>query len=128
MREYEYMAWDQKNKRMWEVTEIKWEDGKVVYIRGTTDYFGKKDQPIGAHKDFAEIDDIVLRQFTGLLDKNGKEIYEGDILSTAKCGPVVWEEDCYLCGGKYQMYLSSEARYGEVIGNIYETPELLKEN
>jgi uncharacterized phage protein (TIGR01671 family) len=89
-----------------------------------------------------------LMQFTGLHDKNGKEIYEGDIVKEYRvplgCGslekwnelskvvrrisPVMWSEDelGFVVGdsriGVYNMWNNLE-----VIGNIYENPELLKE-
>lgn len=74
---------------------------------------------------------LIKSQFTGLKDKNGKEIFEGDILEKypkvrgkvifdedVGCFKVIWEELSwdYVSGDK------------EVIGNIYENPELLEES
>lgn len=79
-----------------------------------------------------------LMQFTGLTDKNGKEIYEGDILKITAfwdnelfygC-PVVFDEGMF--GFKIKEYttvnnvMDISAFITEVIGNIYENPELLE--
>lgn len=70
-----------------------------------------------------------LMQYTGLKDKNGKEIYEGDILKerTGKLSKVVWELDGWFVSGKWpDGYgpLSVQLPDAEVIGNVYENPEL----
>lgn len=67
-----------------------------------------------------------LMQFTGLLDKNGKEIYEGDILSADRNEPWVMQWNAY---GRWESNTDAEININwtgwEVIGNIYENPELL---
>lgn len=80
---------------------------------------------------------ITYMQYTGLTDKNGKEIYEGDIISwkdtmkfhgeeIAATDVVEWSDDeaCYITGMRYLKFAAS---HGEVIGNKYENPELLKD-
>lgn len=76
-----------------------------------------------------------LMQFTGLLDKNGKEIYEGDVVRCGRSITVVeWEneinQDFYWGNAagfvfNFNPNEMGETRDFEVIGNIYETPNLL---
>jgi uncharacterized phage protein (TIGR01671 family) len=68
--------------------------------------------------------DIVIQQFTGLLDKNGKEIYEGDWVTwntTKYKHRVEMKEGCWKVGAT----ILGRLKEVEVIGNIYENPSLL---
>jgi uncharacterized phage protein (TIGR01671 family) len=80
--------------------------------------------------DDAEIKGRILMQFTGLLDKNGKEIYEGDIVDsklydgTRKNYVVEYRDGSFVIG------LTELGKWIEdviVIGNIYENPNLLED-
>lgn len=79
-----------------------------------------------------------IGQYTGLTDKNGKKIFEGDIVSErppmntiAYIGKVVWDEEMTLFRVVFDTpsnccILGTYSRSYTVIGNIYDNPELLK--
>lgn len=85
--------------------------------------------------------DIVWMQFTGLIDKNGKEIYEGDIVTYKRSignwtgqymtttHKIVFSEEVFAFVMDYgSSYIKLRKHWGyeyEVIGNIYENPEIL---
>ncbi|SRR5258708_5764768 len=83
-----------------------------------------------------ELKKAIFLQFTGLKDKNVKEIYEGDLMQTPHNGyepreilEVVYDQDRFeLHGvGENKNYITPLVNGDEVvIGNIYENPELLK--
>lgn len=81
-------------------------------------------------------DDIPVMQYTGLKDKNGKEIWEGDILKLIDINVSVFFNSAtasfdfqYEGGDCESLYSNIEAGIEmEVIGNIYENPELLKQS
>lgn len=77
--------------------------------------------------------DIILMQFTGLKDKNGKEIFEGDVVLSASGKEkyvVIWEHSGWFtksCAfGQNITSLYPHAIRQTIIGNIYENPELVK--
>ena len=133
---------------------------REILFRGKTDngewVYGHYVYQYGAHMiylpdgtdreygfDYHHIIPETVGQFTGLTDKNGKKIFEGDIISTDIKRPylvVEFRDGCFMfnCndGGEdyYDIMLPickeahTEYEYGEVIGNIHDNPELLKES
>ena len=75
-------------------------------------------------------EEYVVQQFTGLFDKDGKEIYEGDILldGDKNLKEVQWEYTTYVLfyiKGFWFDKLSGREMHSKIIGNIFENPELL---
>ena len=119
-REIKFAFWHKQKKEMWSAQSIDW-DAREVCNGG----------------DIASLNDGVLLQYTGLKDKNGKEIYEGDVVRIWAdpkdyngykghnyIGVVEWDE--FILG-----FISSDGHglkdfeFIEIVGNIYENPELL---
>ena len=114
--------------RVWSDYWKKYATEAELYMDGSVDATFEDDDGVPHH----ENTDLVVEFPTGLKDKNGKEIYEGDIV---KCGPysarpIVFEEGRYWLGEEPDdLFFSSGFFHGgiEVIGNIHENPELLEE-
>lgn len=85
MREIKFRAWDTKCKKMYEVLDIYWMGGEIEDIVVFNPVDGEKNKELTP----SEYD---LMQYTGLKDKNGKEIYESDL--------VIWD------GGQYEVLFS----------------------
>jgi len=121
MREIKFRAWDKANKRMSQVQKWDFKFG---------DLWVEADE-----EDWVEQPCFELMQYTGLKDKNGKEIYEGDIVQFDRDNPrvkpklnlpVIFENGCFQTGIHDRLILSHVHNAIDVIGNIYEYPELLK--
>lgn len=122
MREIKFRAWLKEHKTMVNVSEIDI-NHQLIYHYGFDDFEGN----------FENFNSIELLQHIGLKDKNGKEIYEGDIfhIGDKKILYVVEWIDCGLKGkqirNKSWIGLDYWKDNIEVIGNIYENPELMED-
>lgn len=118
MREIKFRAWDGE-KMNYEVDMLsKW--GAIKKGYSSTPWI--KEASAG-----------FSMQYTGLKDKNGKEIYEGDIVSAIDFEKtnykIKFEDGCFIftngLRGHQLDYSTIQNLQAEVIGNIYENPELL---
>lgn len=120
-----YRAWDKIHKTMYKNDDIMSIDFGKSEICVKTLFFEQTNR--------YDFDDIVLMQSTGLTDKNGKEIFEGDILGTdggLLDGVVEYRTDLGMWTNSLFRYnnferLCSIANSREIIGNIWENGELL---
>ncbi|AGO47462.1 YopX protein [Cellulophaga phage phi19:3] len=99
------------------------------YKEGDIDvfYFSLNDKQSGLYR-FAideRWDVVSCDEYTGLKDKDGNEIYEGDILNNNTIVVFSLEQACYFSGG---VPLCMSHSHREVIGNIHENPELIDKN
>lgn len=134
-----FRVWIKTKKRMVETNDIlsidyEYEEVETQFIDGLPD---DRDLESFLFKD------VILMQSTGLKDKNGKEIFEGDVISTYTDNLVIKRDN--LLGFYVELdeernhfaetvdieYLDLFAKdFGaavQIIGNIYENPELLEE-
>ena len=88
----------------------------------TGDYYGQT-----PYVGFVEVDPSTVGQYTGLKDKNGKRIFEGDILSlqTGRPHVVRFKNGAFILEDS-AIPMSFAIKF-EIIGNIHDNPELLKE-
>lgn len=124
MREIKFRGWDSESQEMLPTQDLTQSSEYWGWL-------GKKD--------------VILMQYTGLKDKNGREIYDGDVISGPEYyeapenasngvvvfGEVVFLEGCWWIktGSSYEcLWEEYEANdhHLEIVGNIHETPELLK--
>lgn len=118
-----FRAWDKRSKEMWKVSTLHIEDEYV-------DLFKKNIYENPLNDPWAKFGDVILMQSTGLKDKNGVEIFEGDIGwddHQEVHGQVIFENGAF----KYEWENISEDLFEatddiEIVGNIHENPELLE--
>ena len=134
MREIKFRAWDiEKNKMI-----TGKEEGLMIFLlmdeccvirplikQEDDDWFLKGD--FGGK--------YILMQYSGMKDKNGKEIFEGDIVIHHyfhETGTVIWQQNQsryaleYLSDKNTQELFPIDTAMFEILGNIYQNPELLK--
>jgi uncharacterized phage protein (TIGR01671 family) len=128
-----FRAWDDKDKQMlypdlfsssWSTKSSKGEisdipsimtwDGNIYLAVESDDGFTK----------YKKQDQIILLQYTRSKDKNGKEIYQGDIIKETYASPDGSVEDTYRVVINVILTNDITTFPAEIVGNIYENPEL----
>lgn len=114
--------------RAWDGKKYTDDNCVIIYCDGSTAVFDRWGDVVQ--------EKLTIQQFTGLYDKYGKEIYEGDII---KCCDPDDQATAVVVMGKFgwmKQYGDETSQYPltdfdlhwfEVVGNIYETPELLEQ-
>lgn len=121
-REIKFRAWKKENspEMIHIVSSIDWANKDISFRYRLNSWTFRDDKE--------SLDNIILMQYTGLKDKNGVEIYEGDIIVweySEKPQEVFWDNS--ICGFSTKHYhLWRTVKKVKVIGNIYENPELLE--
>ena len=124
-----FRAWDSAKKEMFKDTFAITESGQVVVV---------EQESVACPPDYVFVDHLVIMQSTGLFDKNNKEIFDGDIVDYKGRKAVIKWHGSYASfiyifvdelqkrvAGWSPLYLAYF--HFEVIGNKFETPELLEE-
>lgn len=134
MREIKFRAWGIDRGKMHDVYNIAFHES-YGYKAITSE------QPLNVNTTFINKEEFILMQYTGLKDKNGVEIYEGDILDFTLeqhydgiyqemkyKQPIVFSEGSFWAGNNLLHAVMCADEELRVIGSIYENPELLEES
>lgn len=133
-----FRAWDTTNKEMFKDTFAITESGQVVIVDQSS---------VFVSPDYVFVENLVVMQSTGLFDKNGQEIFEGDIIDTtdyegglSSVGNPLVKVECdkygFVVTGDFPASPITLKEFEDgrkfagvkvtVIGNVYQNPELLE--
>ena len=131
MRDIDFRAWDKITKRMMLVVSISFKRNRELL-----QYLLNGGDPNDYNLARRDAEDAILLQYTGLKDKNGRKVYEGDIVHYCSedidvVSEIGFDESLlayvmYSWEGNYIFGYEPSSVF-EVIGNIYENPELVED-
>ena len=122
MKETKFRAWDESTNTM----------SYEVEFHRFSDCYGFRMELEHHKKHWVNVDSKFVMQYTGLKDKNGKEIYEGDLLKMDYHGDNIFEvvfDNGAFCIKPFMSpdtLVDDYTDQAEIIGNIYENPEMVK--
>ena len=127
MRKIEYRVWDKEEKKFFEPTYEAYKGNLSELLLSPSGRICMR--TIDKLKDESLFPDrFILQQYIGIIDPNGIKIFEGDIVKYwGGVGEVVYvEKDAAFEIKQTENDFNYFCKYEEVVGNVYETPELLK--
>ncbi len=136
MKQIKFRAWDKEKKEMFSPRRLEQTPGGGIWVKDKNLLLGDGKGCEIAYTDWKNAD-VELMQFTGLKDKNNKEIYEGDIIkpysekgmNNKVVGVVIFEKAGFIIKlnerERVSLLVNNQETF-EIIGNIHENPELLK--
>jgi uncharacterized phage protein (TIGR01671 family) len=124
MREIKFKAWLKDEQKMVNVASIDFRIEEIAYVEQRT-----IDNIQHAWYEYRDFNEIELLEYTGFKDKNGKKIFEGNIVVTpTRKGRVqfIWKGWYFHTTTNSFVELHNVTNIIEIIGNVYENPELLE--
>lgn len=140
MREIKFRAWDKLTPKYWNIENWHFEDEYLDLIEPGVSIADPNSERV-----WRKFNEVELMQYTGIKDKNGKDIYEGDVVRYTAWhdgkptgvfqGEVVYSGDLGMAS--FDIRLDHDGEIGravlpalgvEIIGNAFENPELLEED
>ena len=134
MRELKFRIWIKDEKRYYDESD---EESYMIVPNGNVTYTSESYEEDGVwfNDTTRATNDVIVEQYTGLKDKNGKEIYEGDIVTPngeweeiegTDCSVILFENGCFRVGSGCENEAGRYLSDWRVVGNVHENDNLLE--